>query len=373
MVALMLLGTASTLRAQSSLAQSTGEPAAPNADDSAAIVFVLPPLDAQSAEQLRDALLAQFALVDAQLLLRDEEAAQAGAPMHVRMASAQELASEHHALAVLWLEAEPLGRWFVHVLDARHERVVVRRVDARDAQRPAAIEAVAVMAREAARAVIAGDPAPSDEASTVAAPRSRASEPAPAAEPTPAASEPPPAPPEPSSTHSRSLGARLSLGYVGSDFASNAAFSHGVGLSARAQLFGSVYLGLGVALTGAVEPADADGLAIYRIPGQLFGGYRAPLASQLFADLELGLLLEALRREAGAATATPDTTRFLAGLSPRVRFEWRPWPPIGLYVGGGVDLLVTNLRYEALDPARAVLLRPSWVRPALEAGIAFHP
>ena len=96
-------------------------------------------MDAQTPSDLRDALLAQFALIEADLVL--EAAGSSGGPLSARMADAQRRAAEHDAIAVFWIDGEPDDRWFVHMMDIDRERIVVRPADASGDRRAAAIEA----------------------------------------------------------------------------------------------------------------------------------------------------------------------------------------------------------------------------------------
>jgi hypothetical protein len=66
-------------------------------------------------------------------------------------------------------------------------------------------------------------------------------------------------------------------------------------------------------------------------------------------------------------------------LSPRLRGEVRPLPGVGLYLAGGLDILLNGFKYVYRDQNKdqnnmyAPLLEPNRVRPVAEVGIAFYP
>lgn len=371
----------SSLRAQGQ-PEGEGAPSEPSAPDGepqrrvARIVFLLPDLDATTLTQLNEALLAQLSLVDAELVVRQEPLSMQGAPALTRTRVAQTIAEQEQAQVVIWLETEREGRWLLHVLDAAQSKVVVRPLDARDAQRPAAIEAVGVLAREASRAVFVEHAAePPKPSVAIEAPT-----------PAPSAQTATPAPPPRAAATDRGLQWRFGLGYVGSDFAPEARFSHGAALSARLDFAEHLFAGLSAGLFERAEPSAAP-FSVGRIALSVHGGYRAALLSGVWVDAELGVCLDVLDRRARAVASPPnteittseDTTRVTVGLCPRARLEYKPLQLLGIFAGLGVDVLLTNLTYAATraEPTGADgqsdLLRPRWIRPALELGIAFYP
>ncbi|MFI5308603.1 MAG: hypothetical protein ACHQ53_14685, partial [Polyangiales bacterium] len=122
------------------------------------VLFLMPALDVEAQAQLREALLAQFAAIEADLTFAP--VAEPQGTLAQRMAQAQAASAKHTLLAAFWIEEQPDGRWFVHMMDLQSERVIVRQVEAQPERRSAAIEAVAVMARESSRALIEGEPPP---------------------------------------------------------------------------------------------------------------------------------------------------------------------------------------------------------------------
>jgi hypothetical protein len=347
--ALLALGALALLIARSVQAQAAGE-------EQARVVFVMPALDASTRAQLQDALYAQLSLVDAELVVLDD--AEGRDP--------NELADAERARAVLWLDTTAGERWLLHILDVAQGRKVVRRIDAREGQRSAALDAVAVLAREASRGgpLIEQDPAEPDEppAEQPAAPPAAPEPEAP--EPEPPASEPEVDQPPPT--------ARVSLFYGGVDFAPETAFSHGAGLSARFDWHTGFFAGASAAWAALAKPPGP--LVVQRIPLGAAVGYRLRLRENLWVDLELGFFVELLFRSTrGPGADQTDGLRSLAGAAPRLRGEYRPLKLLGFFASFGLDWAVTTLAYKSKDEPPETLLSPNRVRPALEAGVAFYP
>jgi hypothetical protein len=377
------------------------------------VLFVMPEFSSEVQDQLRDALLAQFTLVEAHIVLQP-------APPLITQRAQQALAAatEQHAIAAFWIEEEAEGRWLVHLMDSAQQRIVVRSVDAQAERRGAAIEAVAVMVREATRALIEGVPVeaalPAAPAPTPSAPVSAAAPaPAPAPEPqtpTPTPTPPPsPAPPPPTPPASppplRPL--RLSTAYSGNSFASQQVpWQSGIGFSASWLGFRPIYFGVSYLWTPPIVQNIAQAMTqdnnsftfeVRRLPFAVFGGYRYAQGPLAF-DGELGVLVDHLARSfptdampqpraqgSGSASASgplhPLSARdpFLMALSPRLRGEVRPLPGVGLYLAGGLDILLNGFKYVYRDQNKdqnnmyAPLLEPNRVRPVAEVGIAFYP
>lgn len=326
------------------------------------IVFLMPALDASSSAQLQDALYAQLSLVDAELVVLD--GAEGRDP--------KELAEAEGARAVLWLDTTGGDRWLLHIMDVRQGRKVVRRIDAREGQRSAALEAVAVLAREASRggplleepAVVEPDEPPAKvEPSAATAAETAQPEP-----PTPKPEQPEPTEPDvdlPPPTM------RIALFYTGVNFAPQAAFSHGVGLSARLGWQTGFYAGLSGAWAALTKPPGP--LVVQRVPLGAAIGYRFSVLKNLWADLELGLLVELLFRSTrGTGANQTDGLRVMPSLAPRLRGEYRPVKLLGFFVGLGPDVALTRPTYRAKTEAAETLLSPDLVRPAMEAGVAFY-
>jgi hypothetical protein len=361
------------LGARPAAAQSSGE-------EQARIVFLMPAVDASTRARLQDALYAQLSLVDAEMVVLED--AEGRDP--------EALAQAERAVAVLWLDTTAEDRWLLHILDIAQARKVVRRIDTRDSQRGAALEAVAVLAREASR----GGPLLEEEpAAPEGAPRIREREPAgsraepgaaaatePEAEPQPEAKPEPEAKPAPEAKPEPAVPEvpgppptlRLSLFYSGVDFAHETAFSHGVGLGARFDWRSGFFAGINATWAALAKPPNS--LVVQRIPLGVAAGYRARALEGLWVDVELGLLVDLLFRSTrGAGADQTDGLRATAALAPRLRGEYRPLKLLGFFAGFGLDWALTRPVYKSQDPPRATLLAPWLIRPAIEAGVAFYP
>jgi hypothetical protein len=359
-LALSLIGASATAQAQAQPEAATRR-----------IAFLVPALDATTRGQLREALLAQSAMLGAEIVLLDEAADAPNAPARARAEAAREAAREAGAALVLWLDTSSEVAWSVHVLDMEQERAVARRIETRDTTRAASIEAVAVLTREASRAVFAKRERPPEPEPPAPAPPEPKPEPEPAAPVVPA-----PAAPEPREP-SRKL--RLALSYQGTDFAPQTSFAHGVSFSARTIVWKQAYAGLGLGWFTAEQPANT-GLSVQRIPLSAAGGFRTSPLPPIELDLELALTVEILQRTtnitpAPGTTVSSDRTRALAGLGPRLRAELKPSIFIGFFLGAGFDFLVTRLAYQGrnADGSPTVFLHPHRIRPAIELGIAAYP
>lgn len=326
-------------------------------DEQARIVFLMPALDASSRAQLQDALYAQLSLVDAELVLLEE--AEGRDP--------KEVAEAEGARAVLWLDTAGEERWLLHIVDVHQGRKVVRRIDARDGQRSAALEAVAVLAREASR----GGPL-LDEPAAEPDPPPAEQPPAPPAQPDPPAADPPPAPAEPEVDLLPPPALRLAVFYSGVALAPQTTLSHGGGLSARLDWQSGVFAGLSGAWAALAKPPGP--LVVQRIPLGVAAGYRLNVHQDVWADLELGLLTELLfRTTRGADSSQSDGLRVMPALAPRLRVEYRPLKLLGFFAGLGLDVALSRPIYKAQTKAAETLLSPSLVQPAMEAGVALYP
>lgn len=318
------------------------------------VLFLLPPtLPAADREALGEALMAQFALGKAELLLALDT--EANAALGDRIARAQTRASEVHAVAVFWIDPGPGGRWLVHVFDPAGNRLLVRPVDAASGHTSAAIETVAVMARDSTDALLSGD--------------------LPAATPAPTPTPTPPASPLPASHTTRHV--RLSLAYAGQDFADRVPWQHGASLGGAWITTTGLFAGAAYTLS---EGARVETPVLFEVDRPLalllFGGYRHRIG-KLSLDAALGVTIDLLvRHTPGQAAATPtgDSARLEAAFSPRFRLEWAISPPFGIHLGGGLDVLFNNFSYiQRGATTETELLRPLPARGVLEAGIAYYP
>jgi len=380
------------------LAQERTAPANGAPSRSTRIVFVLPELDADGDAQLRDALLAQFALVEADLTFAAPRSL--GSTLAERLQALAALADQSQALAAFWLDVEPNGRWLLHVLDAERQRLVVRPLDAAGDLRSSAIEAVAVMTRESTRALAEGtplpeivppaapvqvptaEPAPAPEATPAPAP-----EPAPATEPAPqvtTAAAPPEGPPTTSGSPSPPLGPlRLWVGYVGTTFGSDQGVLHGAEVGGGLRVVDGLRFSLGVDLTQSAQHTAAPEFEVQRIPVRTVGSLRVAHGSNLSLELEAAVTFEWLLRTTSAQQVTTPTLRLvpslgttdlLVALGPRIHGELRLAPRLALYATLGIDVLLNKFNY--IDVRNGIdekLLELHVVRPVLGVGMALTP
>jgi hypothetical protein len=245
-------------------------------------------------------------------------------------------------------------------MDTQDQRVIVRQVDAAGERQPAAIEAVAVMTRSGTRALIEGAP---EELPPPAQPTQPAPS-APATEPT--------------------LDAfRLWVGYTGSAFAPEVEWQHGAVLGATWLGLHPFYAGLSLILTPTLKVDSSKApvaFSVQRTPIAAQFGYRY-LTGRIALDGELGFVVERwFRPEAQvrppvgqSAVAYDNTTHWVYELAPRVRCELRIARVMGLYGGGGLDILLNKFNYVSSGDVQRVLLQPNPFRPVAELGISFYP
>jgi hypothetical protein len=376
--ALLLCSLTTLLPAHSALAQQPADPAAeteaePQRSGAARVLFVLPELDADADAQLRDALLAQFTLVEAELSFAAPRAM--GRTQLERLSALHALAQRSGALAAFFLDVEPSGRWLLHVFDAERERLVLRPLDGSGAQRQAAIEAVAVMTRESTRALLEGQPVPVPSEPAPA-------EPAQAAPPTPTAAPPATqAAPAPSAPARSWLRPRLSLGYVATTFGDASALRHGAALSVGQRLSDRTRVALGVDLTPALQYAASPPFEVQTIPvrGGLAG--RVAEAGTLALELEGVLTVEWLLRHSRAAPAAApsadavdpkaDAIDIVVATGLRAHGELRLGAAWALWLAFGSDVLLNPFSYVAnKDGAHEELLSLYRVRLLAQLGLA---
>ena len=248
------------------------------------MLFLLPREDDAPQAELRDALLAQFALIQANLVFAPEPEGETS--LATRMQRAQALAAQHAAIAVFWIDTEPDGRWFLHMMDVQDERVVVRQIDASGERRTAAIEAIAVMTRGSNARADRGHPGVAGARARTAAPaRARAGR---------------------GPRHSTRFA--LWLGYTGTSFAPEVPWQHGATLGASWLGPRPFYAGLSFTIAPTVE-LSGNGLAapfsVQRTPIAAHFGYRH-VAGRVALDGELGVIYERWYRSRGRArSASP--------------------------------------------------------------------
>ncbi|MDH5671511.1 MAG: hypothetical protein OEZ06_05130 [Myxococcales bacterium] len=363
---------------------------APGDDATPAVLVLLPAIEPAAVRGLRDAMEAQFSLLD--VSLHFELDASGATSLGARLAEAKALSDQiGGAAAVFWIDPQTDGRWLMHLMDPLEERIVVRAIELGEEAidgSGAQAEAAAVMARVSAQALLSGQPLPAELA--VEPPVEPAPDPAPRAPP------PERAPPAPA--------LRLFTGYSGIDFAEEVGFRHGLGL-------GLTYLGLKtmtVSVESALQPTmevehfsddgtSAARLEVFRVPLRLYAGYRRPLGP-VELELQGGGLIEIqrstthvdtrlLRSEPPAQArggrttveAEPQATHSMWGLSLRVHAYYPLTADLGAFAGLGLDLIPNNFPYyaeEELDDGTSELvwmLSAHRLRPLLQLGLWLYP
>ena len=357
--------------AQSSRAQSSEAPR---------VVFVLPELDETADAQLRDALLAQFTLVQAELSFAAPRPM--GRTQLERLSSLRATSERAGALAAFYLDVEPNGRWLLHVFDAERERLVLRTLDGSGAQRPAAIEAVAVMARESTRALIEGQPVPVPLSSDLVV------EALPASAPAAAPVAPAPEPAAQAAPQARAWQVpRLSAGYVVTTFGDQSPARHGAALTLGLRLHERWRVTLGADLTLPTFYAASPPFEVQAYPVRAAVAGRVAAAQALSLELEGVATLEWLRRhsrrpEAQPAPASPaeaplepeaDDVHFVAALGLRAHGELALGGPWALWLALGSDLLLNPFAYVAdRNQVRQELLALYRLRLLAQLGLALE-
>lgn len=329
-------------------------------DDVERVLFFVPTeLRGPDRRALADALAAQFSLGTIEVVLADDDAPETALGAHIAAMSAR--ASEAGAFAVCWIDAEPDGRWLVHVLDPVNDRLVVRPIDAAEERRGAAIEAVAVMTRDSAEAIASGVVVPTPAPS-------RAPSPAPRPQATPTSPTPAPRP-----LHRP---VRLSVGYAGHDFAPEVSWRHGALVSASWVTERGPLLGASWAPSQDVQIDSPVRFEVERpLVLAFFGGYRWT-ASRVALDGIVGLTVDAMSRHTPAqpgVRVAGSSSRLATALSPRVQVEWAATAALGIYANGGIDIVLNNFKYFYDDTDPRVVLDPHRLRLVVSAGVAVYP
>lgn len=383
---------AQVARAQSSAETSAGPSDNDERDATAgpsAALFLLPVVDPETEARLRDALLAQFAVVDARLVFEP------GAPVehdaNERVVAMQARAGVNDALAAFSIDARADGRWTLYMLDVARQRLLVRTLDASPEHRAGAIEAVALVTREATRAVLEGVPMPEPPPEPPPQPAHNA--------PPPVAVEPPPPPQTtgvPTVRHQSAGALRLWLAYDGTDFADEVAPRHCAAIGAGWLGFEPWYVALSaefgvpidvresVELPGTTAGEQPVAFTVTRLPLLMHFGHRYQ-QERVVLDLEAAVTAELLHRssdrnlpaQSGVQIRPTDSesTNVLVGIGPRVRVEYQFLHWAGLAAALGFDALLNanHFGYLARTPAVHTFVHPRVVRPVWSVGVAFYP
>ncbi|HMI91421.1 MAG TPA: hypothetical protein VK509_08665 [Polyangiales bacterium] len=349
-------------------------------------VFLLPDVDAETQARLRDALLAQFSLVDVRLVLEPAPALDQGTAD--RMGAMEARAAAFDALAAFSIDEHADGRWFVYLLDIERVRLLVRPLQAGGERRNAAIEAVAVMAREATRALLEGAPIPEALAPEAAAPERKPEQatvaPDAVAAPAPPMSAPEHAPGLPPIKRAHLADLRLWLAYAGTDFAKEVGLRHGAAAGVGWLGLAPWYAALSAELTPPVEIRELVAFQVVRVPLHAHLGHRYQ-HGKLFFDLEVAFTAELLRRSSDrnqpatdgvVVQAQPSADAWLVALGPRARVELLvfEWAGVAAELGFDTVMNTRDFRYLAVGPdTQQTFLEPRSLRPVWSLSMAFYP
>jgi hypothetical protein len=335
-----------------------------------AVVFVAPS-SAELDKELRDALSAQLSGGSAELVF-DRFTADA-APLRRQMQEAAALARTHRAAGVFWLDTQPSGEWLLYLADPGGDRMLVRRIDVEPGAIAAGVEAVGVITRQSSDALLSGGTIGMQTVPTPAVP----SPPTKAIQP-PAPSGPPPdraknRPPPPFFT-----GLSFSVAYAGDLPAKEIGWQSGLALSVAYRFPPGLYLDAGYTLLRAVDIAsDPIVLRLTRSPIHIEGGFgfgHGRLVPGVGGRGTVELIDRHAFSTSGALTGTPDSTRAVVLLSPRVRLDYAFSLTLSAYLSGGVDFALNSFSFVSrVAGLNRVLLEPHEVRPSIELGLSFWP
>jgi hypothetical protein len=331
------------------------------AEPTPAIVFVLPAdLEAETRGSLEEALVSALSLVQVRLVLTRAAEATGPLPIEERVLAAQALAREHAATGVLWLDVRPTDHWFLYAMDADAERVVVRPLLVRSESIAAAIETVAVIARTSTQALLQGEPVAGETVVERVTPPPAAAVPVGPRAPTPPATE--------------SAKLRLSVGYVGTTFASALPWQSGVLIGATWSWATGPLVSLNFNWYPSERFGDTLTFSVQRRPFALGAGYalRASQDLRLLGTLAATVDIQSrhtVEVPAGVA-AEEDTTRLLFAASPTLAAELDLTGFLGLFLALGADAFINDFDYVAETVGSRTLLAPHRLRVRAAAGIA---
>jgi hypothetical protein len=347
--------------------------------------------DPAIAISLQDAIAAQLADVPVRLVF---EVSSTGSPaMRELIDTGKATAEREDAVGVFWLDTEKEDDWLLYLVDPGEERLLVRRAGSSTESVPAAIEAVAVIVKASALALLHGQtiglsPAERSMPDTTQWVRVEPESPAPAAideqqetEVKGTVSEEPyiridlPPPVQDLPEDERSL-LRLAIAYRGAAFAREVSWQNGLGLWAgwisRIGLYGGA--GYEIIASQRISHESLE-FSVDRHPIELFAGYRYRVG-RFAVDGELAAILDIVIRRAQSPEsgfrASDDRTRLVFGLLTRARAEYAPVQNVAFFAGAGISFFFNNFEYVGDFEQREVLLSPRKVCPDIEVGAAIR-
>ena len=327
-------------------------------DKRSSVVFFAPQeVSAKVRVALEDALTTQLSLI--QTTLRFELATGERAAPPERLQIAKQVAAKSGALGVFWLDAAGDGPWLLYAVDARAERMVVRKLESRkkSSEPEADIEAVALIVRATTQALLHGEPLPSLNTG----------------EETEFKLNTTPWPVERLDAGESAL--RIAIAYVGTTFTKQLPLQHGFALRGAWLWPSGTYVGLGFTLVPTSKfNLQRVQFEIDRYPFSLHAGLRFGFSRLTFIG-ELGAELEVRkRRTLAAASLEPfqDEQRILYNVCPKLETELALAPWLVAFVSAGLDVVIGNFAYSSRNEKTmetTPILEPHWIRLTIQAGI----
>ncbi|MCG8554770.1 MAG: hypothetical protein MJD61_05690 [Proteobacteria bacterium] len=339
-------------------------------------------LDSSSDDALvaavREALDAQMTASKVRIDLERESVAKAS--LHERIEQARRRAVQRPVLGVFWLDAHRSGDWLLYLFAPEGDRVLVRRIPATSEAQAAAVEAVSVITQSATSALLRGHRPgmqPVQRRFIRSQPRAKQAAAQKVTQPR-KVSRPAPVYRRISVRRDTSMVFAVGHGpqlYAPSQWQRTTRFAIGAELRSR------YYLGVQYWLVPALSvDFPQTSMTLRRHPLAFFAGLRNRLGPlTLSADMSLvGELVT--RRSVPNESTTPDTSRVVWAMAPRLRIGLRPLASLELYLAGSLDMFFTFIRFSEAerDPSGRlstpqVLLDPYRFRPTLELGLAWLP
>jgi hypothetical protein len=328
--------------------------AAPNS-----VVFFAPSnLSADTRSALEDALTTQLLVLPAALHFEVRDRAPDG--LEQRMELARKAAREHDAVAVFWLEARGDAPWLLYALDARAERVVMRPLTSRGSSAEAAVEAIALIVRASADALLHGQPLPAAAAEASAPEVQRVENPWPVEQ-----------------AYQPSSALRLGIAYMGTTFARVLPWQSGLAVRADWLWPSGPYVGIGYtfwpAATIATAPVD---FLVERYPFSLHAGLRFASGAFTFGG-ELGAEIESRTRRTLRVSpqfdADAPSRKTIASVNPKLEVEYTLTSWLRIFAGLGIDVVLDNFEYSTENHETKeiqTVVKPYGLRLTLHAGAA---
>lgn len=265
-----------------------------------------------------------------------------GSDLRAQMKHAREVAEEHGADGVFWLDLENDEEFLLYLFEPEGLRVLVRRIPTSVEDRPAAIESLGVIVGSSSEAIAAGETigmTPVDTEVELAA--TEPPEPEPEATVTATATPPPPPPPERPSRAWKIL--RVSVAYAGTSYASNMRWQQGGSIAVAGAIAPRLYLGADYTVLAPTSVSDPVPLQVMRHPLAVHFGFQQQLVNWLALDAQIGagLTIDAWKR-----TDTDDQgLRFVGTVAPWLYFRFFLARGLSLDLGVGAEVALNEFDY----------------------------